>query len=97
MHNPASLEAQLETALDLCDKIQGVLSQQPEPPLAAETGNSPKQKVQQDGSTSGKPDASADGGSSESDARVKYHQTQVNAQLQQQKEAVEQRRNSVTT
>ena len=59
----ASVEAELETALDLCDEIHRVLNQQPQPP---------KPTVQQDGSECGGPDAAADGGSSESGARVNY-------------------------
>ena len=62
--------AKLETALDLCDKIQGVLSQQPEPP---------KPTVQQDGSECGRPDTAADGGSSESGASVNYRATESSA------------------
>ena len=66
----SSVEAELETALDLCDKIQGVLSQQPEPP---------KPTVQQDGSECGRPDTAADGGSSESGASVNYRATESSA------------------
>ena len=36
----SSVEVQLETALDLCDKIQGALSRQPEPPGRRERGPS---------------------------------------------------------
>ena len=51
---PTSVGEQLVVALDLCDKIQGALSQQPETPLVG-TGTSSDQTVQQDGSASGKP------------------------------------------
>ena len=47
--------------------MQGALRQQPEPPLAG-AGASSDQAIQQDGSASGKPAATADGGSSESGA-----------------------------
>eukprot|EP00435_Cladocopium_sp_Y103_P044062 s2889_g12.t1 len=73
-----SVEAQLDTALELCDKIQGALSQQPEPPLAGIT-TSPKQTVQQDGSAGNRADPTADGGSSESGASVNYRATESNA------------------
>ena len=53
---PTSVGEQLEVVLDLCDKIQGALSQQPETPLVG-AGTSSDQAIQQDGSASGKPAA----------------------------------------
>ena len=78
-----AVEAQLNKALDLCERIQGALSQssqQPKPPSTTEVVDERPEEESDDRSTTGhRRDAAADGCSSESDASVEYRSSEPSA------------------
>ena len=78
-----AVEAELNKALDLCERIQGALSQssqQPKPPSTTEVVDERPEEERDDRSTTGhRRDAAADGCSSESDASVEYRSSEPSA------------------
>ena len=78
-----AVEAELNKALDLCERIQGALSQssqQPKPPSTTEVVDERPEEEHDDRSTTGhRRDAAADGCSSESDASVEYRSSEPSA------------------
>ena len=78
-----AVEAELSKALDLCDQIQGVLSQssqQPKPPLTTEVVDERPEEERDDRPTTGhRRNAAEDGCSSESDASAEYRPSEPGA------------------
>ena len=87
------MEAELSKALGLCEQIPGALSQPPQTPQVEVVDERPLEEREPDVATDER-DAAADGRSSDSGGPLttaQQSQQQVNAQLQGEKEALEQR------